>query len=33
MYDAWVAYDDRAIGTQLAGVLRRPPAERTIANN
>jgi hypothetical protein len=32
MYDAWAAYDDRAVGTQLAGVLRRPPAERTIAN-
>jgi hypothetical protein len=32
MYDAWVAYDDRAVGTQLAGALRRPAAERTEAN-
>jgi len=32
MYDAWAAYDDRAIGTQLAHVLRRPVSERTLAN-
>jgi len=32
MYDAWAAYDERAIGTQLAGALRRPASERTIAN-
>jgi hypothetical protein len=32
MYDAWAAYDDRAVGTQLAGALRRPAAERTEAN-
>jgi len=32
MYDAWAAYDDHAEGTQLAGVLRRPPSERTLAN-
>jgi len=32
MYDVWAAYDDRAVGTQLAGVLRRPPSERTLAN-
>ncbi|HEY8671270.1 MAG TPA: hypothetical protein VIL63_10560, partial [Terriglobales bacterium] len=32
MYDAWAAYDDRAVGTQLAGVLRRPASERTAAN-
>jgi PAP2 superfamily len=32
MYDAWAAYDDRAVGTQLAGALRRPPSERTEAN-
>jgi PAP2 superfamily len=32
IYDAWSAYDDRATGTQLNGVLRRPPAERTWAN-
>jgi hypothetical protein len=32
MYDAWAAYDERAIGTQLRGALRRPAAERTPAN-
>jgi hypothetical protein len=32
MYDAWTAYDERAVGTQLQGVLRRPAAERTLAN-
>jgi hypothetical protein len=32
MYDAWSAYDDRAVGTQLQGALRRPAAERTLAN-
>jgi hypothetical protein len=32
MYDAWAAYDDRAVGTRLGGSLRRPPAERTLAN-
>ena len=32
MYDAWVAYDEHAIATQLSGALRRPAAERTIAN-
>jgi hypothetical protein len=32
MYDAWVAYDDRAVGTQLGGALRRPASERTLAN-
>jgi len=32
MYDAWAAYDDRAVGTRLGGKLRRPPAERSIAN-
>jgi hypothetical protein len=32
MYDAWAAYDDRAVGTQLTGALRRPAAERTEAN-
>jgi hypothetical protein len=31
-FDAWVAYDERAIGTQLGGSLRRPPAEWTAAN-
>ena len=32
MYDAWAAYDDVAIGTRLGGTLRRPSAERTLAN-
>ncbi|MGB2628732.1 MAG: vanadium-dependent haloperoxidase [Candidatus Acidiferrum sp.] len=32
MYDAWAAYDERAVGTQLGGALRRPISERTEAN-
>jgi hypothetical protein len=32
IFDAWAAYDRRAIGTRLAGSLRRPPRERTLAN-
>jgi hypothetical protein len=32
MYDAWAAYDERAVGTQLEGALRRPASERTLAN-
>jgi hypothetical protein len=32
MYDAWAAYDERAVGTQLSSALRRPPLERTPAN-
>jgi hypothetical protein len=32
MYDAWAAYDDRAIGTQLHTALRRTASERTVAN-
>ena len=32
MYDAWVAYDERAVGTQLRGALRRTASERTEAN-
>jgi hypothetical protein len=32
MYDAWAAYDDKAVGTRLGDKLRRPPAERTLAN-
>ncbi|HEX4418067.1 MAG TPA: vanadium-dependent haloperoxidase [Kofleriaceae bacterium] len=32
MYDAWAAYDARAVGTRLGGKLRRPPRERTPAN-
>ena len=32
MYDAWAAYDRVAVGTRLGGTLRRPAAERTLAN-
>jgi len=32
MYDAWAAYDEHAVGTQLLGALRRPAAERTGAD-
>jgi hypothetical protein len=32
IYDAWAAYDERAVGTQLGDSLRRPPEERTAAN-
>ena len=32
MYDAWAAYDDHAVGTQLGSALRRPQTERTLAN-
>lgn len=32
MYDAWAAYDKRAVGTQLSGALRRPVAEWTLVN-
>ncbi len=32
MFDAWACYDDKAVGTQLGGTLRRPPAERTKEN-
>jgi hypothetical protein len=32
MFDAWAAYDARAVGTRLGGALRRPVAERTLAN-
>lgn len=32
MYDAWTAYDVRAVGTQLGGALRRPTSERSQAN-
>lgn len=32
MYDAWAAYDPAAVGTRLGGSLRRPAAERTLAN-
>lgn len=32
MYDAWAAYDDKAVGTRFGAKLRRPPAERTAKN-
>jgi membrane-associated phospholipid phosphatase len=32
MYDAWTAYDDRALGTQLGSSLRQSPQERNQAN-
>jgi hypothetical protein len=32
VFDAWAAYDKRAVGTQLGGSLRRPKTERTLAN-
>jgi hypothetical protein len=32
MYDAWAAYDHKAVGTRLGGLLRRPPRELTLAN-
>jgi hypothetical protein len=32
MYDAWAAYDEKAVGTQLSEALRRPATERTAAN-
>ncbi|CAH1194472.1 conserved exported hypothetical protein [Candidatus Nitrotoga sp. BS] len=32
IYDAWAAYDNKAIGTRFGRELRRPYAERTVAN-
>jgi hypothetical protein len=32
MYDAWAAYDAKAVGTRLGGKLRRPEAEHTDEN-
>jgi hypothetical protein len=32
MYDAWAAYDEKAVGSRLGGKLRRPKAERTLEN-
>jgi hypothetical protein len=32
MYDAWAAYDEHALGTQLGSALWRPASERTLAN-
>src|ERR671922_2623651 len=31
-FDAWAAYDDRAVGTRLGGALQRPPREHTLTN-
>jgi len=30
MYDAWAAYDDKAVGTRLGATLRRPSREHTL---
>lgn len=32
MYDAWAAYDEKAVGSRRGGELRRPRRERTVAN-
>src|ERR1700730_6179108 len=32
IYDAWAAYDEHALGTQLGGKLRQPPYQRRIFN-
>ncbi len=32
MFDAWAAYDEKAVGTMHGGSLRRPASERTEAN-
>jgi hypothetical protein len=32
MFDAWAAYDKKAIGTRIGDMLRRPKSERTKAN-
>lgn len=32
MYDAWAAYDEKAVGSRLGGKLRRPADERTLEN-
>ncbi len=32
MFDAWAAYDGKAVGTMCGGTLRRPAAERTTEN-
>ena len=32
IYDAWAAYDHKAVGTRLGGALRQPAPERTLAN-
>ena len=32
MYDAWAAYDEKAVGSRLGGQLRRPKSEHTLKN-
>ncbi|MEA2263838.1 MAG: hypothetical protein QOJ51_6663, partial [Acidobacteriaceae bacterium] len=32
IFDAWAAYDKKAVGTRLGGSLRRPKSEQTTAN-
>jgi len=32
MYDAWAAYDEKAVGTRFGDKLRRPKSERTAAS-
>jgi len=32
MFDAWAAYDPKAVGSRLGGSLRRPESEHTLAN-
>ncbi|MGE0756880.1 MAG: vanadium-dependent haloperoxidase [Pirellulaceae bacterium] len=32
MFDAWAAYDDKAVGSRLGGSLRRPKSEHTLSN-
>jgi hypothetical protein len=32
IYDAWAAYDHKAVGTRLGGTLRQSPPDRTLAN-
>ena len=32
IYDAWAAYDQKAVGTRLGGALRQPPPQHTLAN-
>jgi hypothetical protein len=32
IYDAWAAYDEKAVGTRLGGGLRQPVKDRTVAN-
>jgi hypothetical protein len=32
MFDAWAAYDEKAVGSRLGGTLRRPKSEHTLEN-